>query len=219
MGPGKSFVVAAHNVVGWAVIRYIDPADAETVVDVYRSTTKVKTITFPAGAPFGNEAFTYLLPPSEMGVTGRNDDSLEIQVVSGSLRIAAIVALAADQEYVRPEAIQFRGPGWLAAESSRSGLWGRPTDVAGATAQLECPGRALQWLISGNPGAKLYETWSPQTIMAPINNGGNYHVFSTLPTPGSGAHAIRCTENNATGDQANGHALHVGGAIVLYDRI
>lgn len=219
LGAGKRAVIGAHGVVGWSLIRYQDQNDVPCSFDIYRNDGFVKTVAIGT-APFGNEWYTTLFSPTEKNLTTATDsgDSIEIRVTSGTLKVAAFIALTADIEYLFPEQITFVG-NWLPKESSRSGLPGRPTDTVGDFAVVKCTGRRLQWLISGNPGSKQWTAKSDREMLANQNTGGNYHVYPVAGLLGPGQnHTIQCNEANASGSQANGHALHVGGAIVINDR-
>jgi hypothetical protein len=137
-------------------------------------------------------------------------------VTSGTLKVAAFIALTADIDYLFPQDITYVGT-W-AYETSRSGLPGYYTDTANDFAVSRCAGRRVQWLISGNPDSQNYDAYSDRSILTDQSATGNYHVFPVAGLLGPGAnHVIKCRSTIA-GSQANGRALHVGGAIIINDR-
>lgn len=219
LAAGKKAVMAADCYVAQYLVHYRDVADGACQFKVNVNGNTVKTINISA-PPFGNEWWTSIYTPTEANVNNPLiQGALEIEVVSGTLKIAALVSLTADVTYLTPEQITYVGAGWLPKETSRSGLPGRPTDTVGNQATVYCPGLRLAWIISGNPGSKMWNAYSGQNWVSNQNPGGNYHVYLAAGLVGSGAvHTIKCVEANASGSQADGHALHVGGAIVINDR-
>lgn len=218
---GKKESCAAVCAVGFSLIHYREPADGAVTFDVIVNSTTVKTITIPA-VPFGNEWLCVVRTPAEMNVTTvLGNPTVQISVTSGTLKIAALVALTADVSYVPAEEIDYLGTGWLPKEDSRSGLPGRPTDALNDIARVRCPatGRRVAWVLSSNPGTKAVDAWSGRESIANVDYGGQYHIKLAGGLLGPGEHhVIRCAVANASGSQANGHALHVGGAIIINDR-
>lgn len=219
LATGKRACLGANGVVGWSLLHYRDQNDGACTFDIYRNDIFVKTVNI-SNPPFGNEWYTTLFTPTELNRTGPTepDDSIDIRVTSGTLKVAALIALTADIDYVLPEQITFVG-NWLPKEISRSGLAGRPTDTSGDYAVLFCHGRRVQWIISGNPGSKMLDAYSDREVVVNQNWGGNYHIYSAGGLFGPSCnHIIKCVQPNPAGNQANGHALHIGGAIIINDR-
>jgi hypothetical protein len=217
---GQKACVTADAAVGLSLVHYRAPGDGIATVNVNINGVLNKTITF-SDAPFANEWYHPILSPVEAGVTNPLTQlSVELQVVTGSIKIAALVGLTADIEYITPEQITFVGDGWLPKENSRSGLPGRPTDTANNHAMVKSNGRRLAWILSCNPGSKPVSVWSDNETKTSVDTSGNYHVKAIGGAVGSNGanHVILGKVDNATGSQANGHALHVGGAIVINDR-
>lgn len=220
LGPGKRAAMGGECVVGFSIVHYREIADGPCTVDVYINDAKLKSIQI-ATVPFSNEWWFDIMTPAEINATGPEGGSntIDLRVVSGTLKIAALVALTADVDYVAPEDITFNGTGWLPKEDSRSSLPGRPTDTLNDRAIVRCTGRRLMWILSGNPGSKLVDVWSGNKLMQNVTIDGNYHVKKTKALYGPDQqHVVRCAVANASGSQANGHALHVGGAIIINDR-
>lgn len=220
---GKKAALSGPAPVGYAMIHYRDPADGPCTVEVRINNGAVKTLNIGT-VPFANEWFLPIYTPTELNAAtptpaiGSAWDSISLHVTSGTLKIAALIALGADIDFVSPEQMSYLGT-WLPRENSRSGIPGRPTDSAGAYAFLKCTGNRVVWIVSGNPGTKLCEVGSGSELIQNLNYAGNYHIFRTASTRGPGeTHFIRCIEANASGSQANGRALHVGGAYVINDR-
>lgn len=216
----KRAVMTGDCGVAHYIVHYREPADGACTFEVYINGVLSKTVNIGA-VPFGNEWLTSIYTPTEMNVSGSsiNQRSIEILVTSGTLKVAAFVTFTADISYVTSEQITYVGPGWLPKELSRSGLPGRPTDTVNDYASVYCPGRRVAWIISGNPGSKQWNAYSGQTQLLNQNKGGEYHVWAVAGLYGPNAvHTIKCIEVNAAGSQANGHSLHIGGAIIINDR-
>jgi hypothetical protein len=85
---------------------------------------------------------------------------------------------------------------------------------------MKTAGRRVQWLLSGDAGSKAYDAASGNDqvlAVAPLAAGAVNGAGALLSPPGS-THMIRCAVANAAGDDVGGHALHIGGAIVINDR-
>lgn len=219
LGVGKRAALSGHGVVGMSLIHYKDQTETACTIEVRRNDALVKTMTIGT-VPFANEWYYSVFTPSEYNQTQpfERGDGIEIKVTSGTLRIAALVCLTADIDYVNPDEIEYLGT-WLPKETSRSNFPGYPTDTSGSYAQLRCTGRRLQWLISGNPGSKTVRQFSGRETNADLNYGGNLNVYGTDGCFGPNEnHYIVCIESNPQGTQADGHALHVGGALIINDR-
>lgn len=214
---GQELIMAASATVGWSIIRYAEPSDGGATVQIYTSNNLVKTVSFGT-VPFANEWYQPIIEPSEYNATIMEDNSsYRMVVTSGTLKVAALVALTADVSYVGPEEIRYVGT-WGAREVSRSGLPGYWTDTQGSYAYYQCSGRRLGWIISGNPGSKQIHL-SSGTEEATTETTGNYHMRMAGGLYGKDqVHSIKCLQNNPTGSQSEGHALHIGGAIIINDR-
>lgn len=221
LAPGKRAVFSGDVVTALRLIHYREPADGTCTVDVYVNNSLNKTLTV-AAAPFANEWVLDVFNHAQTGAnspTGGALMSCELRVTSGSLKVAAFFCETGDLTYLVPEQITYVGPGWLAKETSKSGIPGRPTDTAGDYAVAYCTGQRLAWVLSSNPGSKLVTYRSARVEAVNQTTVGNSHAIlgGALLSPDS-VHAVICSETNASGSQANGHALHVGGAIVINDR-
>jgi hypothetical protein len=63
------------------------------------------------------------------------------------------------------------------------------------------------------------DVYSDRELTAGVNLNGQYHIKTPGGLVGPGAvHTIRCAVANPAGTQADGHALHVGGAVIINDR-
>jgi hypothetical protein len=218
---GKKAIISGDCVVGMSIIHYREAVDGACTININVNGALNKTMTIPA-PPFSNEWFFPIFTPTELNAispAGASINSVEIEVVAGVLKIAALVASTADIEYVMPEQITFVGSGWGAKEASRSGLPGRWTDTPGDYAVTPCTGRRVLWVMSANPGSKMVSYISSQEQLVNQGVSGNYHIYANggLLSPNSN-HMAKCVELNATGTQTNGHALHIGGAIIINDR-
>lgn len=219
LATGKKCVLAGDAAVSAYLVHYRTVADGACTFNVNVGGTLSKTITV-ATVGSTNEWWQPLFTPTEFNATAPTAQlSCEIEVTSGTLMVAALVVFTADVTYLRPEDITYIGSGWGAKEASRSGLPGRWTDTSGDYAMAPCTGNRIAWVISGNPGSKSWDAYSGQALLSAQNPGGNYSVFNVGALRGPGeTHVIKCVEANGSGSQANGHALHIGGAIVINDR-
>lgn len=217
---GKKAMLSADCVVGMSLVHYREVADGACTFNVNINGTLNKTMTVPA-VPFSNEWYFPIFTPTELnaiGPAGGSINSIEIEVTAGTLKIAALVASTADIDYMLSEQIMYVGMGWGAKEFSRSGLPGRWTDTFGDYAVANCIGRRLMWLLSANPGSKMVTYRSGQEQLVNQAVSGNYHIKTSGGLLSQGNHVVLCTEANTSGSQSNGHALHIGGAIVINDR-
>jgi len=206
--------------VGFALIHYRDVSDGACTFTVSLNGSVQKTINISV-PPFANEWFVPIYTPTEFATPSAapdGRDNYELMVTSGTLKIAALVALTFDYDLVPYQQLTYNGS-WLPAEASRSNLLGRPTDTLNDWAGVFCTGRRVAWILSGNPGTKLTDFYSDRDRTLALDVSGNYHIYTrgSLFGPGS-MHYVRCAQANASGSQANGHALHVGGAIIINDR-
>jgi hypothetical protein len=221
LATGKRAIMSGTAVVGMSIIHYRDVADAGCTFNILINGNLSKSVTINT-VPFANEWYLSLYTPTELNASlpsGAANNSIEIVVTSGTLKIAAFVCLTADITFVLPEEINYIGT-WLGKELSRSSLPGRPTDTAGSYAMLRARGgRRVAWVVSANPGSRMVDVLSDREQTASVAVTGNYHVRTIGALLGPEAnHVIKCVETNATGDQANGHSLHVGGAFIINDR-
>lgn len=217
---GQKAYLSGPFAVGYALIHYREAADGPCTFTVSMNSAVKKTITIST-PPFANEWFLPIFTPTELGVStlDTGNDTYEITVTDGTLKIAALVALTPDLDYVPLDRITYIGTGWLPKETTRSGVAGRPTDTMGDMAMVRCTGRRVAWMLSSNPGSKIADFFSGSAILQAVDTTGNYHVrgYGKLLGPGTD-HYVRCAAANASGSQANGHALNVSGAIIINDR-
>lgn len=216
---GKGAFLSAQGVVGLSLIRYQDQNDAPCTFEVYRNDTLVKTVTLGT-VPFGNEWYTSIYTPTEYNQAAATEvgDSVRIAVTSGTLKIAALVALTADIDYLFPEQITFVG-NWLASEAEGGGgMFGRPTDTANDFAMVKCTGRRLQWILANRSNSQPVDFYSDRDVSLNESQTGVNHIRARGGLLGPGAmHTIKL-RSAAASPVAGNRSLHVGGAIVINDR-
>jgi len=217
---GKIAALSGPFAVGFALIHYREPGDGPCTFDVIMNGSVQKTITIGT-VPFANEWFQSVYGPTELNVTSlkTDADTVNISVTSGTLKIAALVALTPDLDYIKPEEITYVGSGWLPSGYSRSGANGKPTNTAGDYAYVKCEGKRVAWMLSANPGSQIADFYAGNDGSASVDTTGNYHVraYGKLNGPGE-RHIVRCATSNPSGNQANGYALHIVGAVIINDR-
>jgi len=92
---GQKAVVNGISAVGFSLIRYGRSTDSPINVEIRRNTILLKTLNLSAG--YDREEFTPILTPTQYGqLPPINNDRIELTVISGELRICALVALTAD---------------------------------------------------------------------------------------------------------------------------
>lgn len=220
---GQKACISATGVVSFNMIHYRDVADGACTFTVTINSVVRKTVTIST-PPFGNEWWLQIMSSSELNAisslldTGSSFETIEIAVTSGTLKIAALVSGTVDATYISVDEISYKGT-WLPNEVSVSNLYGKPTDTVNSMASVNCPGRRLAWIISANPGSKSVTLSSGSEYQTVSSTTGVANVILTKSLYGPNErHSIRCDTTNASGSQATGHSLHIGGAMVIYDR-
>jgi hypothetical protein len=218
---GKSCGFAANAVVGFSMIRYSDPAsDSGCTVDVYINNSKVKTLTYTT-APFANEWYSTIFTPSELGVTTISSiRSVTLTVTSGTLKIAAFVALTAEIEFIPLEGIGFSGAWPYTENDAGTSTRGRATDTVNDLAWVKCPANAqrIQWLIACRSNSQPVDFLCSSTSVTNAATNGTNHMraVGSLRAPNS-VHSIKLRSAAASPVSGN-RSLHVVGAVVVYDR-
>ncbi|MGA2491845.1 MAG: hypothetical protein ABSF67_02715 [Roseiarcus sp.] len=225
LGVGKYAGLSAFGVVGFSLIYYTQIGDAQCTFDIYQNNAYQQTVTIPAQASISREIYLPLYTPTTYNNAGANpnNDTLDLRVTSGVLRIAALVALTFDMDFFPPDAASRCGA-WASAAKVPGphgpGAPGYGTDTAGDYAVFVCPptGNRVSWAIAGCPNSQAVDMWSGETIEASYATGGNYHFRLIGHNVGPGEpHCIKLDVANTAGD-ANGYGLHLAGIIVTNDR-
>lgn len=220
---GQRACISALGVVGTSLIYYSVNGDPAVTFDLIRGGSTLKSMTIPAQT-ITREIYFPLFTPTQKakGDVSPSNDTVDIVVTSGTLRIAALVALTFDLDLLAPEAASRIGT-WTAKVTGGSpNMPGYGTDTANDYAVVQCPpsGRRVSWIISSKPNSKPIDTWSGRTITAAQATVGVNHVRTYGNHIGPGEfHYIKLTQANAAVDQAtNGYGLHIGGIIIVNDR-
>ncbi len=221
LATGKECVIGAHGVVGWSLIRYAESSDAAVTVEIRIDGNLQKTLTF-ATTPFANEWYHTIYTPSELAKGFATDDgikSISLKVTAGTLKVAALVALTADVEFLGPEDITYVGTWSAKREISRTDLPGFWTDTADSYAYVKNPGRRLEWIVEGSAKSKTVDMYSGSEQALAQSCVGTNHVFPRSLYGQNEIHTIKCLENNTTStSNADGRALYIFGAVVYHDR-
>jgi hypothetical protein len=221
---GQRVIVSGTNPTAIGLIRYADQNDGPVTVDVQYGGVVRKALTF-ATPPFGNEWFHYIYTPAEwetlVGVGAQLGYHLgtQLTVTAGTLKVAALVAFTADQDYLDADEIRYVGA-WTRA-TSRTGLPGYWSDTVGDRALLRAPAgsRRIYWEVSGNPNSKTALIASDMEEAASVAMSGNYHAYLRGGLVGSpGARHYLQVATAAAGDATNGWSAHVAGAVAVHDR-
>jgi hypothetical protein len=222
LSAGKALSFGSTNPTALAIIRYADQNDSAVTVNVNVNGSLQKTLTFST-VPFGNEWIEFIYSPSEGIVNWGTNGGLgvhqnfELAVSSGSLKVAALIAFTAEQDYLDYDEIVYRGT-WTRG-SSRTGIDGFWSDTVGDAAYVTSEGRRVYFEVSGNPGSKTADFQTDYEQFLNVDMAGQYHVYlkGGLVKSSSSRSFLRVA-TAAPGSQANGWSCHIGGAVVVYDR-
>jgi hypothetical protein len=220
---GQVAAMGAYGAVGFGAVVYAVTGETATV-EVYVGNTLVKTVNWSSAVT--RETLSWFWSPTERAVADFTPAPREVRlsVTAGTLRIAALVLATSEIDVVPPEGIDFIGAGWAPGlvSGGTPAMLGRETDTLGDFARLRCPanGRRVLWITSSKPNSKPINTWGGGSFSSGTANTGVNHINVRGGHIGPGVdHYIQCAETLAGGgDSTNGYALHVGGAIVVYDR-
>lgn len=220
---GKSAALSGFGVVGFSLVLYSVAGNAAATYEVYTGNVLQKTVNIPAQT-LTREAYHTIYTPTELnnGSAVPGGRTIDIRCTSGTIRIAALVALTFDLELL-PIEMAYRVGTWSANVSGGgAGMPGYATDTAGSYAAFRAPddARRLGWICSARPNGKLIDSWSDRSSNLSQASSGVSHVRVYGNHVGPGAlHYLRCAESLAGGgDGTNGYALHVGGMVVVRDR-
>lgn len=221
---GQRASIAALGVVGFGLIYYSLNGDPSVTIDVYKNNTFAKTLTI-AAQTLSQEIYLPVYTPTEhaKAAASPNNETIDLRVTSGTLRIAALVALTSEHDVYTPEAAAKMGT-WGASRvnGGSPNMPGLATDEINAQAFFRCPetGNRVYWFISSKPNSKTTRTWSGRTM---TDNEAQTGVNNTKTIGGhvgpGDLHYVRLLETQAAVDQStNGYGLHFGAIIVVNDR-
>ena len=222
LAAGDEACLAGYGVVAVGVIYRSVSSDPDCTFEFFANNVSQGETTLSFSQ--NRDVFRYLLSPTDYGNTnaGLNNPSFKLVVSAGTLRIAALVLMTAEQEYIKPEEITFIGT-WSGPQLGGSpGLLGYSTDTVGDQALLRCPpeARRVVWVVANKADSKPLSHWSGQSSTQGQTNTGNSHVRLRGAHIGPGdVHVLELDETlEGGGGTANGYGLHVGGATIIYDR-
>ena len=182
-----------------------------------------KTVTIPEQT-LSRETYHAIYTPTEYNRTSAlpANSVIDIRCTSGTIRIAALVALTSEQELLPIEAATRVGTWSTKIPGGAPNMPGYATDVAGSYVVVRAPEdvRRVGWICTAKPNGKLFDTWSGRVAsLAQAGSGANHvRVYGNHVGPGD-FHYLRLAETLAGGgDSTNGYALHVGGLIFVRDR-
>lgn len=220
---GKSAALSGFGVVGFAMVLYSVAGNEAATYEVYTANVLQKTVNIPAQT-LTREIYHTIYTPTEFNNAAAVPSSrtIDIRCTSGTIRIAALVALTFDLELLPIEMADRVGTWSAKVSGGGAGMPGYATDTAGSYVVFRAPddARRLSWICSGRPNGKLIDSWSARSQnLAQVSSGVSHvRVYGNHVGPGD-LHYLRCAESLAGGgDGANGYALHVGGMVVVRDR-
>lgn len=221
---GNRCSISALGVVGFTLIRYSPGSgDTDAVFDVYIGDTFQKTITI-AASNSGREVMNTIYTPTQLNVSSFEpvNRTIELRMTSGTLRVAALIALTSEQEMLPPEVAQRIGTWTEKVPGGSPNMPGYGTDAVNSYAVFQASEnqRRVGWICSSKPNSKTIDTWSGRSITAAQVTSGANHVRVRGNHIGPGeAHYIKLLENQTNTDQSsNGYGLHIGGLIIVNDR-
>ena len=219
---GQRACLSALGVVSQAIIYYSVNGDPAVTFDLVQGNVVQKSVNI-APQTISREIYLPLYTPTQMNNASPapNNATVDIVVTSGTLRIAALVALTFDLDLLPPEAASRIGSWSPKGGGGAPGMPGYGTDTANDYAVVKCPetSRRVAWLLSSKPNSKPVDTWSGRT-KATDNTAGVNHIRVKGNHVGPGEfHYIKLNENQPNADQAaNGYGLHFGGIVLVNDR-
>lgn len=220
---GKSAALSGFGVVGFAMVLYSVAGNEAATYEVYSNNVLQKAVTIPAQT-LTREIYHTIYTPTELnnGSAVPISRTIDIRCTSGTIRIAALVALTFDLELLPIEMADRVGTWSAKVSGGGAGMPGYATDTAGSYVVFRAPddARRLSWICSARPNSKLIDSWSARSQNLAQASSGVSHVRALGNHVGPGdLHYLRCAESLAGGgDGANGYALHVGGMVVVRDR-
>jgi hypothetical protein len=220
---GKRACISAMGVVGFSVVIYSVNGNPEATLEVRSGGTLIKTINI-AAQTLTREIYLPIRTPTEMAVNTADPRNGVVDLVctSGTVNIAALVALTSDHELLPAEVASRVGVWTGRVGGGAPGMPGYATDTAGDYAVFRAPddARRVSWIVTAKSVGKPVDTWSGRTKTLAQATSGVNHVYVRGGHVGPGdLHVIRCAETLAGGGSSTtGYALHIGGLVVVRDR-
>jgi hypothetical protein len=221
----KEAVIAGLGVVAYAIILYSENGNPEATMEVRTngSNALFKTITI-AAQTLTREIYFPVLTHAEMnnGLDDPAPRSITLRVTAGTVKIAALVAITSEHEVIPAAQIQREGT-WIGPTSGGgSGMMGYATDTVNSYMKLRCPpdARKLFWLCSARPQSQPMNLRSGRNQIlnqAVVGGASHVRVFGMVEASPGTDHSIECAAAVA-GNVSQGYSLHVGAAVVVYDR-
>lgn len=220
---GQHVSISAFGVVGFSAIHYLESGAPEVNIDVYINGVLKKSLTIPS-VDYSREMYFPIYTPTQLDISSPspNNRTVNLRVTSGTLKVAALIALTSEIEYLTPEDVSYVGTWTDKVTITSPGMPGYGSDTADDYAVIKCPRDAnrLSWIISSKPNSQPINTWSGRTLTSNQSTSGANHLrlFGHHVGPGE-FHYIQLTSDQSNMDQlSNGYGLHIGGAILVYDR-
>lgn len=216
---GQEFAIPGIGMTGCGLVILVQSGDSAAQFTIKRNSTVLKTVTCPTSPT--SETYVEVMSADEYATTygGNINDVLVGTVTSGTLRIAAIVAMCSDQTWVTPENIQRVGT-WVNANYANPQARGIATDTAGDYAYLQTDrkGKRVYWLVANKANSKTVTIRGREVALTAQSASGYVAPLGGLEGR-NGTHSIMLETNQSNSDQAtNGYGLQVCGAIVVNDR-
>ena len=219
---GKRASMSAFGAVSYHAIVYSTTSDSAAGVDVYLNGVFKKSITVTQPGATREQLVTLLSMADINNASATPDMStVEIRVTSNTVKVAALVAVTFDIEYLSADTIQRVGTWTGRVAGGPPDMPGYGTDTSGDYATVRAPDtcRKLWWLLSSKANSKVVDVWARDKKAAGVATVGTSGVKLVGGLPGGGPHRIKLTQTQSNTDQAtNGYGLHVGGALVVRDR-
>lgn len=218
---GQRAACGAFCMVGMSLIYYSLTTDPVCTFDVYSDNVFLQTVTIAANSGNNREAYLPLTTPTAFGQSAAMSGLklYSIRVTSGTLRIAAFVALTADYDLVPPEDLTYVGS-FVQAVGVAPNMSGYATDNLNDYVYYRCPEHAQRvgfFLMSKSMSSPV-NVWSGQEVTLSQTNIGVNHMRTVGGKRGPGElHYCQCAAANTSGNSI-GYGMLVGGAIVVNDR-
>ena len=212
---GQKAVVNGIGVVGLSLIRYASTADPAVEIEVRANNVLLKTMTIGVAASTRESYHPIFTPTEYNNAAVLNNVGVEITVTSGTLKIAALVALTADVEFVSARDIVRVGT-WAEETTFMPGFY---TDTPGSYAYVHSRnGRQVWWLLANRSNSQPVDFYTSGAQLLNQAMVGVNHMRVRGGVVGTDTrHSIKLV-SAAASPVAGNRSLHIGGAIIVNDR-
>lgn len=216
---GQEIAAGCVGSMGLYLVIAADSALGDCQLEVYVSASVKKTVT--VSQVYNRETVIQLLHPEDVGLSPNgtpNAISTKVKVLSGTIRISAILMPTPAMDIVPFQDVIYMGENWVEGVSdSMNGMGAVDAGHLASYTQENADDR-FWWFLGANQNGKMAKIYSDNKLLPDTGTVGTNHFRPYGGIRGK-RHTIKCVESFfGTVDAANGYALHIGGAIIMKDR-